>query len=220
MYDGFSGAYLYVVQTMPSGTIAKHHMAFGNDTNSWIVTGAYPYDSGSDLTNEFLKAIMSIKLQSSANVRNLGGDVDFTLSAPTLKLTPGWNRTIVFTKGEFPNELSTDPFYRAMPALKKMRVLPNDRAEFALTQIRPSPHIEVKKVSIDREIEVDGLYGREIVALAHDHSNNTPILLYSAVLFEETSHVAIHAWCGQHSEGDWVTEFKAITRSFRRTGGR
>ena len=92
----------------------------------------------------------------------------------------------------------------------------SDRAKFALQQILPSPDITIEHIFIDREISVDGLPGREMMALADDIATNTPILLYAAVLFDEDSYVTLHGWAGQFEDEDWGAEFKAITQSFKR----
>ncbi len=215
--DGQDAAYSYFVQESEAGLSAKHLLAFGDENKSWFVTGVYPQDRQADFAKEVLNSMMSVKPIADFVFLEPGSDVDFTVSSASLQVTPGWTKAIVFTKdGVYPLKDPTNPCFKAAPSVEEVQVAPEDRAKFALQKILPSPDINVEHIFIDREITVDGLPGRELMALANDLSTNTPILLYAAVLFDENSFITLHGWAGQFVEEDWGAEFKAITESLKR----
>lgn len=215
--DGLPGNYLFLVQEDEGGVISKHYLAFGTDGMSWVVTAVFPMEVEADLTEEVVKSLASIKLMPNLDMTKIGFDVDFDLASENLKPTPGWSKTAVFTiDGQFPCAKPTDPFYKAAGSNDEITVAPGDRRAFAISKIRPSPQIQIQRVFVEREIEVDGLSGFEFQALADDESIKAPILLYAAILFDESSYVLFHGWCGQNVNEDWGAEFKSITRSFKR----
>lgn len=214
---GQEAAFAYLVQETTTGPRAKHFIAFGDEKTSTFVTGDYPQELQDEFAKEVLRSIMSARLIPGSVAAEPGSDVDFTLSAPTLKVTPGWSKAIVYTKdGVYPLADPTDPCFKAAPAMEEYQVDAAERADFARQHLIPSPGIRIENIFIDRDITVDGLPGRELMALADDLSTNTPILLYAAVLFEDDSFITLHGWAGQFVEEDWGAEFKAITASFKR----
>ena len=216
--DTTGGVYAHIIQETPAGLIGKQILVFGDEQKSWMIEAKYPQELADDLFAEIRKSLLSTRRHvSPGETSTYMSDVDFVLTAPTLKLNPGWTKTIVFTKdGFYSRKDPTDPFFQAMPSENLLQILPHQQKQFALQRLRPSPDIDIKHIFIDRAIKVAGLPGRELMALANDTFTQTPILLYCAVLFDEDSFITMHGWVGQDVIEDYTAEFRAITRSFRR----
>lgn len=214
--DGIPGVYLYVVQPVHGGILHNHYLAFGDQKFSWMIAGVYPDIAKDEYTSEFVKSIFSIKRTSQPVSTINGSDVDFELSSSKLVLTPGWTKTVTFTAdGVFPVSDPSDPFFKAEPSFDEIRVEENDRAKFAYQNISPSSEIVIQKLTANRDIQLGGLPGRELEAEAHDYSTNTPIYLYTVLLFEEDGIIKMHGWHGRENKVSFMDEFRAIARSFK-----
>lgn len=214
--EGMDCVYAYVVQDMGNGYSGKHILAFGNDSKSWTVTGIYPQPMESEFAKEIVMSVLSTRLIDLENEKTVT-DVDFSLDAPSLINTPGWTKTVAFTKdGIYPLKKTTDPFFIATPSINSVSIPSGKESAFAINNLRPTPTTVIDDVFINREVSIDGLFGIELMALGADAATNTPQLIYMTMLFDDGHYYTMKGFVGQDVDEDYTTEFGAIARSFKR----
>ena len=64
-------------------------------------------------------------------------------------------------------------------------------------------------------MKVNGLDGFEFVSIGTDISTDEQLVIYSAILFSAETGYVIHGWASSANETSYVSDFRALTESFK-----
>jgi hypothetical protein len=213
--NGVAGILVHFEQPAGGEVFLKWSFVFGDDQKTTMVTAAFPKAHEQALSAKLKAAVLSLRPERAAPP-DPGADLPFTLAAtPKLKLAPAINRTLAYTKdGVSMIKAPGDPVFVAAPSLGP--VIIGDRQKFAEQRVVGIVHTKHVKVTSIEAITIDGLDGFESLAEAEEEMSGTPLVLYQVVLFDEDSYVLMQGHVGTKLREEFLPEFKAIARSFRR----
>jgi hypothetical protein len=213
--DGLPGVLLKVTQRAYQVRFMKWILAFGDETQTFVVTAAFPEARQAQLSGPLKAAVLSARRERTA-LPEPGADVPFTIAAsPKLKSTRGIGKMLVYTlDGVLPARSREDPLFIAGPSLSKVPVA--DQREFAIQRLRQTAKTNVTTVTSHEPIRIDGLDGYETVAEARDAGSGVPLLLYQVILFDDGSYTLMQGRVGAQHREEYLSEFKAMARSFKR----
>ncbi|MBC8104014.1 MAG: hypothetical protein H7Z41_15685 [Cytophagales bacterium] len=213
--DGLSGVLLNVTQEAHDIVFAKWIAAFGDPSQTILVTASFPQEQTRSLSARLKASVLSARRDKKVGAKP-GADITFTLT-PSTKLKPasGLGKMLLFTKeGIVPAKNPSDPLFVATPSLGDPPVA--DRGEYALNRLRQTAHTTVTKITSNQPIGIDDMDGFEIIAEAKDTTSGLPLTLYQVMLFEEDSYFLMQGLVGKEQSAAYLPEFKAMARSLRR----
>ena len=225
--DGIQGGYYFGTESIPSDddseeqqTILKHMICFGDDTYTWVVAASFPESQEEELSQLLLDSVMSTKINSEDFPEIRGNEFGFSIiKPPGLKFCKGWGEKYVLTSsGEFPVKSIEECFakFEELPLLEPLEK--DNRLNYTKSLLKAAPTITVNKISLEQKITVDDLPGYEVIGVGREDLSQTPIFLFSAVLFDEKSVYTFSSWYGMRNESmDQLDDLKTLLRSFRRT---
>lgn len=213
--DDLPGVLVHFEQPAGNKVFLKWSLVFGNDGKTTLVTATFPKAQEAVLSAQLKSAVLSAR-RSAAAPPALGADLPFTLAAPQrLKLTPGVNKVLVYTKdGAIPAKSPKDPLFIVAPSIGK--VVAPDARQFAESRLRGTAHTRQLSVTRTEPITIDGLSGYESLAEAEDATSGAPLIIYQVILFDPGSYIILQRLVGAELSGEFVPEFKALARSLRR----
>ena len=89
------------------------------------------------------------------------------------------------------------------------------RRQLAQVMIVPTPLFKVELVSSEREIELDGLPGYELMAIGTDSASGESLQIYSISLFDGEKAYVCNAWVSSKNTDNHLKDFKELSKSFR-----
>ena len=213
--NGLPGILVHFEQPAGDEVFLKWSFVFGDDKKTTMVTAAFPKAQERELSTRLKSAVLSLRPDRAA-LPDPGADLPFTLAAtPKLKLADGINRTLAYTKdGVFMIKSPGDPLFIATSSVDQ--VIVGDRRNFAEQRVVGTVHTKQVKVKSSDAITIDGLDGFESLAEAEEDLSGTPLILYQVILFDDESYVIMQGHVGAEHRVEFLPEFKAIARSFRR----
>ena len=227
--DGKPGTYFFGAEIVPSDdgteepkTNLKHIISFGNEAYTWIVAASFPKPKESELSQMLLDSVMSTKIVGTDFPEVRGNEFGFSIiKPPALKFCKGWGEKYVLTSsGNFPVKSTEECFAKFEKRVSEKAIEKDNRLAYATSLLKATSSIAVNRVSIQTNIEVDGLPGYEVIGVGNEELSNTPVFLYSAVLFDDPNNntYAFTSWYGMRDESmDQLDDLKTLMRSFRRT---
>ena len=213
--NGLAGILVHFEQPAGDEVFRKWSFVFGDDQKTTLVTATFPKAHEKELSAKLKSAVLSLQTDRAAPP-DPGADVPFTLTAtPKLKLSQGINRALAYTKdGVFMIQAPTDPLFIATSSLGE--VIVGDRRKFAEQRVIGTVHTKEIEVKSSDAITIDGLNGFESLAEAKEARTGTPLCLYQVMLFDGESYILMQGHVGTKLRDEFLPEFKAIARSFRR----
>lgn len=193
-------------------SIGKYILAFGDDSFSWIVTAVFRAELEETVGEQLLRSVLNAKISELPRLPP-GEDVDFRLTPNRLKVTDGFVDKLVFAlDGKF-------PMHGKMPVFQAIKSpipdVDDDQETIARKLIRPAVNFELKLISSDRKLTIDGLDGYEFVSLGRDMLSNEPLQIYSVLLFSHDGIYKLHGWCSTNNLESYVTDFRNLAESFQ-----
>jgi hypothetical protein len=213
--DGKSAVLLSVTQNAYGTEFAKWLLAFGNETETRMVTATFPQSEEANLSDELKAVVLSTKIDDTA-AATPSADVGFAIDAPA-KLTPtrGIGKMLMYTKdGAIPAKSREDPLFIAGPSLSKVPI--DNKRQFAVQRLFQTAHTKIGSVTSNNEITIDGLNGYEILAEGEDADSGTPLRIYQVVLYDDGSYILMQGLVGANVAEHYLPEFKTMARSLTR----
>ncbi len=193
--NGLAGILVHFEQPRGEEVFLKWSFVFGDDKKTTMVTAAFPKVQERELSARLKSAVLSLR-PDRVTPPDPGADLPFTLAAtPKLKLSPGINRTLAYTKdGVFMIKSPGDPLFIATSSVDQ--VIVGDRRKFAEQRVIGTVHAKQVKVKSSDAITIDSLDGFESVAEAEEALSGTPLVLYQVVLFDAESYFLMQGHVG------------------------
>lgn len=212
--DGNKGILINLHQAAYGTKFIKWVFAFGNETETKIITATFPQSKAAKLST-ILKSVL-LTAKNDVTSPTAGSDVDFNISPSNkLKFTRSMNRAVMYTKdGEIPAKSPEDPLFIVAPSLSEATIV--DKKEFANRRLAQTKSIKINSITSTNPITIDGFDGYEIVADAKDIASDTPITIYQVMLFDDSSYILIQGLVGTKVVNEYLPEFKAMAESFKK----
>lgn len=212
--DGKTGEFYLTRQPFQNIELAKYTLVFGDDDFSWIVTASFDVENEESIAEPLLTSLLNLQISDTPRLPP-GEDVDFQLTPNRLILTDGFIDKVVFTvSGIYPVHDSKQPVFQAGKTLANFSEAKHE--QMAANLISPSRLFKVNMISSKRPVEIDGLKGFEFVVVGEDLTNGEPLWLYSTTLFGDNDTYLFHGWVSSDNQENYITDFRALTESFKR----
>jgi hypothetical protein len=213
--DCLPGILVHFEQHAAGQVFLKWSLVFGDDRKTTMVTATSPMAAARELSARLKAAVLSTRLDRVSHV-DPRADLPFTLAAsPKLKLTPGINRTLAYTKdGVIPAKSPKDPLFIVAPSVGK--VVTRDKQQFAERRLHQTAQTKRLAAKTTDAVNIDGLDGYESLANAEDAESGTPLFVYQVILFDSSSYVLMQGLVGTELRDEYLPEFKRMARSFQR----
>jgi hypothetical protein len=213
--DGNKGILISLTQTAYGIEFAKWIVAFGNEKETKMVTATFPKTRTAKLSAPLKSVVLTAK-NDTTPPPILGSDVGFKIAASDkVKLARSMGKMLLYTKdGTIPAKSPEDPLFIVAPSFSQMAI--SDRKQFATQRLAQATHMKINSVTTTEAITIDGLDGYEIVADARDTASGTPLAVYQVMLFDDRSYTLIQGIVGTKVRDEYLPEFKAMARSFRK----
>ncbi len=188
---------------------------FGDESSTFIVTGAFPKIHEDAVSASIKKAVLG--------ARASGAPVD-PMAAVTFRITPSGdiklakvisNMLLMSKDGVFPARGIDTPLYIAGASITKDFNVPDKKA-FAEQRILKTNSLKNVVVKGTTPIEVDGLAGFETVADAADAESGVKASIYQAILFDADGYYLMQGITSEALSAANHPTFKEMTRSFKR----
>ena len=159
--NGLPGILVHFEQPAGDQVFLKWSFVFGNDQKTTMVTATFPKEHEQVLSARLKSAVLSLQPDQSTPP-DPGADLAFTLVAsPKLKLSPGINRTLVYSKdGKAMLKSPGDPLFVAAPSIGVAII--GDERKFAEQRLLGTVHTKNLQVKSVDAITIDGLDGFRI----------------------------------------------------------
>jgi hypothetical protein len=180
-----------------------------------MVTATFPKAREEELSGQLKSAVLSTRLEQGARL-DPEANLPFTLSvSKRLKVTPAINKALLYTKdGVIPTKSPKDPLFVAAPSLGK--VTAGDKRQFAEQRLRQTAETKGLTVESTNPVTIAGLEGYESVAKAEDTQSGIPLVVYQAILFDESSYILMQGLVGTELGEQYLPAFKEMARSLKR----
>lgn len=213
---GETGILVSLTQEAYGTEFSKWIVVFGNEEETTMVTATFPSSEEAALSGELRASVLSTRTDHVSTLdpeENIGFTID---QSQKLGGARDLGKMRMFTKDDVvPIESPEDPMFIVGPSLS--RILIEDKSQFAHQRLMETAFAKVSALTSNRAISIGGLDGYEIVAEAQDTDSNTPLVVYQVILFEEEgSYILMQGLVGEKLRGEYLPEFKAMARSFRR----
>jgi hypothetical protein len=214
--DGNKGILISLTQTAYGIEFAKWIVAFGNEKETKMVTATFPRAKTAKLSAPLKSVVLTAK-NDLTQPPTLGSNVGFQIVASDkVKLARSMGKMLLYTKdGTIPAKSPEDPLFIVAPSFSQMAIV--DRKQFATQRLSQTRSIKIESVTTTEAIKIDGLDGYEIVANAQDTNTGTPVVMYQVMLFDDRSYTLIQGIVGTKVRDEYLPEFKAMARSFKKT---
>ena len=216
IHIGTNDAVLYHFrQSSVSEPFLKWVLALSGESESALVTAAFPESAKKKLSDALYEAVLSARWNSKTNSNDLVG-LGFTVkSHPSLKLAKRISNALAFTRdGKLPGRPHNDPLYIVSESDSKLTV-PNKEA-FARRHILQTATVTNINISRSVKVQIDGLEGYELVATARKLNPAEPVTVYLVLLFQREGFFIFQGLTPPAGADDCLKAFRESTRSFKR----
>ena len=94
------------------------------------------------------------------------------------------------------------------------------REQFVRSRARQTATLKDIEIRTVRAVEIDGLSGYELDAVAKHNKTGATTILYQVILFDQNGYAMMQGTVQQDKTAEFPSVFRAMARSFRRTGAR
>jgi hypothetical protein len=215
LLDDLPAKLVHFEQVAQGTTYLKWLAVFGDESTTRMVTATFPATHASELSALLRATVLSARIDDSVPMEP-GEELPFTLEAsPKLKLARGMSRSLTYTtSGTLPMASPDDPLFVAIPSFAQKS--PADRRAFAertMRDVAREPDLVLKSTE---PVTIAGLGGFESVAETKCRETGSSLTLYQVMLFEKESHVILSGRVATALAQEYLPEFRAMARSFRR----
>lgn len=210
--NGSSAILATGMQMSRIGMFGKVILLFGNDSQSVIVTGAYPQELES--LGEQIKRSILTSVFEPRKVVDPFESMDYRIdpSETKLKFAKSFMNSLIYTiDGLVP---TASPDKTSLTVTKSFSPVDvEDRKLFAINRVKQI----TKKVKPIRSIEpvtIDGIEGFEVLTSARSPITGEEEVVYQVILFSDGFYYIFLGTTNQHESG--LEEIKKVVGSFRR----
>jgi len=211
----YAGLLIALSQAAYGKLYRKWMLSFGDDTQTIVVTASWPEGAG-DLSAAMKSAVLTARLDETAPPPSLN-DLTFTMgSTPRLTLARRVQNLLIYTESGQLAGSRRSPFYIVGQSISEIAV--EDPKGFARRRLGQVAGISSIAIEDDRDINVDGLSGRELVAAGVDVKSGGPMSVYQTMLFDKNTYYLFQGLVGKERKAEFLPAFKEATRGFKRKG--
>jgi hypothetical protein len=211
--EGLKGVLVYFTMTAGGTKWDKWSLVFGDASRTVMITGTFPSELRPSLAGPVKASLESTRLEAGGAVAE---ELPFQITgSPKLKPAAAITGSLCYTRdGSVPAKTPEDPFFIAAPSLSKLPVL--DPRRYSEARLRETEQTRVTEVTSHEPITIDGLEGYESLAEATDARSGTALLVYQVMLFDNGFYYLMQGQVGSKLRAEYLPEFQAMARSFRR----
>ncbi len=213
--DDHYGVLLHLRQIAYGQALLKWCLILGEETETVLVTAAFPESHASELSETLKRSVLSSKWRPNESIA-LKEALPFTIEPQgQLQFAHRMGNSVIYTKGGvMPKASIEEPLFVVAPSVSKIAI--EDTEAFAKGRLMQMDWLKNPIIEHMEEIEIDNLQGFEIVAYGQQVPSDIPILVYQAILFEQQSYYLIVGSVGNQSPQEHLEVFRKMTRTFRR----
>ncbi|NBW36776.1 MAG: hypothetical protein EBR30_17480 [Cytophagia bacterium] len=213
--NGNQGLFITTEQFAYGTNYSKYILVFGDSNGTYMINGTFPKEV-TTLDKEVRESMLSVIYESGITVDPLSA-VSFTIDTENTKLKFGKSLSgmLIYTiDGKVPTESSDKTTFIVGISIANVQTV--DKKLTAITRIKRMPYNDLKvdenKIN---EIEIDGIYGYEIVGEGLDKANGTKELIYQVMLFTDNGYYIIVGTAKTDFQQN-LELFKKVARTLKR----
>jgi len=214
---GTTGCALVTVTQSAQGlSLGKYMLLFGDDKSSIMITATYLKDSVK--IGEKLKNSIRTVYYNTQQVVNVRESIGFTFdeTGSIFKFANVMGTVISFSTTPGANEKTDKIDFFAAKSFTDIEF--QDKKAFCIKRIKENPYqtIEIDTKKGITEIEIDGIKGYELYAIASGKKGDpSSDIIYQIVLFDNTTYYILAAIFKQPSDKN-IAAIKLLAKSFKR----
>jgi hypothetical protein len=212
--DGKPGVFLKVRQSAYGTTFLKWIVAFGDESQTFMVTGTFPESHAARLSPLMKSTVLSARLEGMP-LADPDTDALFTITpAGKMKRSLSFGKSVGFSKdGVRISRSPADPVFIASPSLSEASG--SDRSSIATHRLLGTEAGKVSSITSHEPIRIDNLDGYESVAEAEHTPSATPLVVYQVILFDAKGFFLMQGIVGAEQRAEYLPIFQAMARSFK-----
>lgn len=212
----FDGVLVELTQTAGEAHFHKWILAFGDQNNTTLVTAAFPEELKQELSGKMKDAVLSTSFDANRAAPLNQSDLNYTVSpVPGMKLAARVQNMLLFNpSGGLPKQKveKPEPLFVAAQALNDLNI--DDRALFCRRRLRQTKGLNTFEISSEKDVEIAGLSGREILASAIDEKGEKTFILQT-MLFGKGSYFIMQGICDLSLQKTQEPVFREIAKTFK-----
>ncbi|XXF78600.1 hypothetical protein P2318_02245 [Myxococcaceae bacterium GXIMD 01537] len=212
--DGGQALLVHLEQDAGGVTFRKWMLAVGDAKVTALVTGSFRKELEATESAPMRAAILSAR----RNLETAAPPLDPTF---TLTVTPGLrqaqqvqNALLYTSDGKLEGLKPEDPLLVAAPSLGNPGAL--DARAFSEKRIQLTAGVKEVTVESGAPLEVNGMKGYELVALAKDAKTDAALVLHQVLLLEEGGYFLLQGRVGVARRAEYLPHFQAVARGLQR----
>ncbi len=213
----FDGLLVELQQQAGAAEFHKWLLVFGDQSFTILVTAAFPEALKAEMAERMKKAILTARFVKASLPPQKQNDLNFALTETKgLKLAGRIQNALLFNQsGSLPKEkLNYVPVsFVAAQALNDLKI--DNREAFARKRLHQTTSISKIEIIEEKDIEIGGLPGREILARAESNDSHEKLFLYQVILYGAGSYFIMQGECNEDQRKVQEAEFKTISKTFR-----
>jgi hypothetical protein len=212
---GKSGILVGVEQAAYGIDFSKWIVAFGNESETTIITATFPSEYKLQLSEQLKTVVLSAIDDDSTSIES-SNEIGFSIIASDkLRLSQGVGKMLLYTMdGDNMKKAPDDPLFIATPSISAVEI--SDQRQFAVRRLFQTAHTRVGSVVETNPITIDGSNGYELLAEAEHSESGTPLRLYQVILFDGNSYFLMQGLVGTKLQADYLPEFRRMARTLTR----
>lgn len=210
------GMLVEVSQSANGTEFHKWMLAFGDASSCILVTSCHPAELDKELSEPLRKAVLSSQFNSSAPLPSAQNDLNFTVSPQGgFKLAGRIQNVLIFNKqGQLPKAPAPRAAgFVAGQAFNDLAI--DDPAQYSRRRLRQTAGMSNFEILSEKDIEIAGLKGRELLAQADDQKIKEKSFIYHLMLFGKGSYFIMQGICPATERSQNEEAFRSLSKSFK-----
>lgn len=211
----YPGILVEAEQSAYGTTFRKWIMAFGDKSDTIVVTATYPADQVEKLSAALKEHVISARFNAAAKTPDPMEALPFTVSdSANLHLAGRLQNTLMFTAtGKMPVRGTKDhTIFVIGQALTDIEV--GDKAEFARERLKKTATVSDIQMLTDKGSTVGGMPAREITATAKGKDGES-VFIYQNIAYGRGSYFILQGLCDAEMRAKKEPEFRQIVSTFK-----
>ena len=210
---------LHVRQKTSDADALKWMLIAGDDARTIMVVGTYSQDAAPGLGEAIQQSLLTTSWAPADTPDPFEGLPFGITPTPKLKLARRVSNMLMFTEsGTAGSPGSTEGVFLVGHSIGKGQI--KDLQSFSEARAKQTAQLTALRGFTGSAVQVDGLDAYELEVDATDVRSGRPMRLYQVMIPDATGYFIAQGLIRADRAAEMVPEFKAVTKSFRRTGVR
>jgi len=212
--NGFSAILIEAVQPAYGTIFNKYILVFGTEQNTIMINGTFPKELKKVMSADIKKSLLSVVYETDKNVNPLD-EIGYSVNIENTKLkyANSMAKSVLYSvDGKIPPESEDKTFFILGSSLNNIEIV--DKKQFAIDRVNKTAtfrNIDIEKI---QEIEINGLFGYEIIANGINDKTGKMDKIYYVILFNDTKYYLMIGIADNDYENN-IELFKKVSKTFR-----